>query len=101
MLQEPAQKLFRRQSHGTASTVMRVVLPTKGDVIAIHRKKAMIRDGHKFPSCICKLHILICITILCRGSLAIFLNSFITQRGNRVDSSGPSSREVACDHSNC
>ena len=25
---------------------MRVVLPTKGDVIAIHREKAMIRDGH-------------------------------------------------------
>jgi hypothetical protein len=25
---------------------MRVVLPTKGDVISIHREKAMIRDGH-------------------------------------------------------
>ena len=25
---------------------MRVVLPTKGDVIAIHREKAMIRDGY-------------------------------------------------------
>ena len=36
MLQEPAQELFYRQGHGTALTVMRVVLPTKGDVIAIH-----------------------------------------------------------------
>jgi hypothetical protein len=25
---------------------MRVVLPAKGDVIAIHREKAMIGDGH-------------------------------------------------------
>lgn len=25
---------------------MRVVLPTKGDAIAIHREEAMIRDGH-------------------------------------------------------
>ena len=25
---------------------MRVVLPTKGDVIAIHGQKPMIRDGH-------------------------------------------------------
>ncbi len=25
---------------------MRIVLPTKGDAIAIHREEAMIRDGH-------------------------------------------------------
>jgi hypothetical protein len=46
MLQEPAQELFCRQGRGTGRTVMRVVLPTKGNAIAIHREEAMIRDGH-------------------------------------------------------
>jgi hypothetical protein len=35
MLQEPAQELFYRQGHGTARTVMRVVLPTKGFLITM------------------------------------------------------------------
>jgi hypothetical protein len=46
MLQEPPQELFCRQGHGTTFPVMRVVLPPKGDVIALHREKTMIRDGH-------------------------------------------------------
>ena len=37
--EEPAQELFNVRVHGAACTVMRVVLPTKGDVIAIRREK--------------------------------------------------------------
>src|SRR3974390_1639725 len=46
MPQETAREIFWRQGHGTALTVVRIVLPTKGDVIAIHGQKPMIRDGH-------------------------------------------------------
>jgi len=46
MLQEAAEELFQRESHGAALAVMGVVLPAKGDLIAVHRKEAVIRDRH-------------------------------------------------------
>jgi len=46
MLQVAAEELFQRESHGAALAVMGVVLPAKGDLIAVHRKEAVIRDRH-------------------------------------------------------
>lgn len=45
MLQEAAQKLFDREGHGAALAVMRVVLPSKGDLSAVQRQQAVIGDG--------------------------------------------------------
>jgi hypothetical protein len=46
MLQEPAQELLCGEGHAPGLAVMGVVLPAKGDVVAIHQKKPMIRNRH-------------------------------------------------------
>lgn len=46
MLQEPAEELLQGESHGPGLTAMGIVLPAKGDVVALHRKKPMIRNRH-------------------------------------------------------
>src|SRR5215470_9130703 len=46
MLQEAAQELLRRESHGAGPAVMRVVLPAKGDVMVVHRQQSMVGDRH-------------------------------------------------------
>ena len=46
MLQEAAEELFERESHGAALAVMGVVLPAKSDVIAVHCEESMVGDRH-------------------------------------------------------
>ena len=64
-----------------------------------HQRIRLGKSGRRYANCSfssCYYYLTLRIRLL----PAFFLSSFITERGNRIDASGPPSGEVACDHGN-